>query len=234
MLSSMLVVATEGAWVRLDPRFRAPVRSSAGSTHRTSTPLAKDDSFNPLAPLFGDSSNRKDANPLARLFGKKEDQAGPLSSGLDSAIAAAPLPFKIAGALLKPLAGAVDKALADAQDDQDDLLRQARSALRAQPHLEATLGPEIQVGSVLSSSSSSMSVNGQVQRQLQLQFQVLGRGSALAVAQGASSAAQPMLLTRLVVEVGGRQVEVPPLGSSPGADSSDPSNAIVDVDVEVL
>jgi len=230
----LFLVATEGAWLNADPRVGSLARDRSRYGCRASSPIAATDS-KPLANLSSDARRKKSKNLLARLFGKKDEPAGPLSSGLDEALKSAPIPFRLAGSLLKPLVSALDDAMADAQEDQAALLRQARSAMRMDPGLTAALGSDIEVGGVFSQSSSSVSMDGRGQRQLQLQFQVQAqdRGSTTALAQGASDS-DGMRLTRLVVQTGGGQIEVSLVGAVSSADRDQTSDSIVDVEVEVL
>jgi len=139
------------------------------------------------------------------------------------------LPFKLAGQLLKPLAGALEQAIAESQGDSDELLAQVESALRMDPRARDLLGPNAEVGSVFSSASSSSSVNGQTQRNLQLQFQV--GGGAVGAAQGSASTGGAIQLQTLRLNVGGREINVDILGgaASGGADGS--ADGIIDVEV---
>ena len=81
---------------------------------RTSRPVVCARAASPLA---------EERSPLARLgglnpFGKKK--AGPLTSGLDAVLKDAPLAFKMAGQLLKPLAGILETAIAESQGDANE------------------------------------------------------------------------------------------------------------------
>lgn len=93
---------------------------------------------------------------------------------MDSLLADAPLPVKLAAGMLKPLVTAFEGVMRESVADADDLLLDADRRLK-QDARTATLS----LGSVFSSASSSSSINGVVRKQITLQCQVIDRnGSA--------------------------------------------------------
>lgn len=168
-------------------------------------------------------------NPLARIFGggkKKDEEAGALSQGLDSVLANAPLPFKLAGQLLKPLAGALETALAESQGDAESLLDQARAALHADPRVADLLGTNTEPGGVFSSSSSN--INGQ--RVLVLQFQV-GSSGATGTARGTASPNGALQLEGLRLNAAGATLDVQSVGGGGGGrGGGGAADGIIDVE----
>merc|ERR1719502_1244476 len=72
-------------------------------------------------------------NPLGKLLGEDKKKAGPLTTGLDAVLKDAPLPVKALAQLAKPLVGALESMIEESAADQDALLSEAQSALRADP-----------------------------------------------------------------------------------------------------
>jgi len=152
-------------------------------------------------------------NPFDAInpFKKKEESA--LSKGMDDLLKDAPLPVKMMGALAKPLIESVGSMMAEAADDQAEVLDLAERALRVE------LG-DVRVGQVFGSSSSN--INGQ--KVLSLQF-TISDGSMGALQ---ASGSQKLELTQLQVQDrSGRVIDVLAGGGSGGAGS----DGVIDVDV---
>jgi len=170
---------------------------------------------------------------LGNIFGlkkKEKPSGGALTNGLDQMLKGAPFPLQLAGAMFKPLVGALEQTLAAAQDDTDELLSQARSCLRADNQIRSLLGEDVEVGSVFSTMSSSTTVNGRSQRSIQLQFYVQAKGAqtqAVADAQGVSESGDGMRLTSLRVNLGGRTISVELLRGGNGVGDTD---GVIDIE----
>ena len=116
-------------------------------------------------------------NPLANFFGgDKKKKGGELTANnvIDELLKDAPLPVKALGQIMKPLAGAMETMIKEGAADQDAILQEAQSALRADQRVVQLLGEGVEIQGVFSSSSSSSSMNGQVTKNIMLQAQVQG------------------------------------------------------------
>ncbi len=170
-------------------------------------------------------------NPLANFFGggkKKPKKGGDLAKdGLDALLKDAPLPVKLIGGMLKPLAGMMGDMIAEGAEDANDLLAEAGSALRSDPQVRDLLGSDVEIGAVFSSMSSN--VNGV--KTMQLQAQCAGsKGSGVCAIRGGGTGSAAV--ESIQVQVGGRVITVGSLRGSGGGSSGGGADGVIDIEVE--
>ena len=100
--------------------------------------------------------------------------------------------------------------------DADELLREAENALRVDNNAVALLGPNIQIGSVFSTSSSSSNINGQVRKMIMLQCQCAGAAGNGMVAIRGESDGPNIQVASLQLQAGGQVINVPTLRGGGG------------------
>ena len=120
----------------------------------------------------------------------------------------APLPIRMMGKMFAPLMSSalssVASELGQQQRRMQDLLDDAQTYLVADPSARQALGESIRVQQPISQSSSSTNINGKSTSTIQAVFYVVG-----SQAQGtAQMKANQNGISRLVLEVGGRQMEI--------------------------
>lgn len=189
-------------------------------------------------------------NPLANIFGgeKKKKEGGALTTGLDALLKDAPLPMKALGMLMKPLAQGLETMIAEGAADQDELLNEAQSALRADPRAASLLGDGATIDAVFSTSSSSSSVNGVTRKMIMLQAQASGPAGSGVVAIRGEADGGAVAVTSLSLQAGGQAFEVPTLrgggggsgdvfgggsfgGGAPRGSSGGGNDGVIDIDV---
>ena len=183
-------------------------------------------------------------NPLAKFFGgeEKKPKGGALSTGIDALLKDAPLPVKAMGALLKPLAQGLETMIEEGAADQDMLLAEAQSSLRADPRAASLIGEGASIDGVFSSSSSSSSINGVTKKMVMLQAQASGSfGSGVVAIRGEADGGE-VRVTSLQLQAGGQVVDVPTLrgggggggfggGAPRGGGASVGNDGVIDIDV---
>ena len=183
-------------------------------------------------------------NPLAKFFGgeEKKPKGGALSTGIDALLKDAPLPVKAMGALLKPLAQGLETMIEEGAADQDMLLAEAQSSLRADPRAASLIGEGASIDGVFSSSSSSSSINGVTKKMVMLQAQASGSfGSGVVAIRGEADGGE-VFVTSLQLQAGGQVVDVPTLrgggggggfggGAPRGGGASVGNDGVIDIDV---
>mmetsp|Transcript_9042 Transcript_9042/g.11759 ORF Transcript_9042/g.11759 Transcript_9042/m.11759 type:complete len:256 (-) Transcript_9042:324-1091(-) len=181
---------------------------------------------------------------LGSIFGGKgkSDSLAPtrkrkseLDSAIDTLLKDAPLPVKIAGGLIKGVAGVMGAMVAETQDDVALVLDEAEKAMRFDPKVESILGNQVRCSSPFSQSYSSMNINGKVSKQISLQVGIEGsKASGTASISATTDSTGSIKLNQLLLSTpaGGINVEVLSYngrGSSTTSSRGDPG--IVDVDV---
>ena len=139
---------------------------------------------------------------------QKKEVLNEINGGLDQMLKGAPLPIRMVGKIIAPLMSSVLSTVASELGEQQqrmkDLLDDAQTYLVADPDASQALGESIRVQQPFSQSSSSTNINGKSTSTIQAVFYVTG-----SKAQGtAQLTANLGGISRLVLEVGGRQMEV--------------------------
>ncbi|CAM9856024.1 unnamed protein product, partial [Heterosigma akashiwo] len=109
---------------------------------------------------------------------RRTEPVNDVNSAIDTLLKDAPLPVKLAGGLIKGIAGMAGSMMAETRNDVEEVLDEMNRALRFDPNVQALLGEGAQCGLVLSQSYSSSNINGRVSKQLFLQVQVAGARGA--------------------------------------------------------
>ena len=151
--------------------------------------------------------------------GDKKKKGGELTANnvIDELLKDAPLPVKAFGQLMKPLAGAMETMIKEGAADQDAILQEAQSALRADQRVVQLLGEGVEIQGVFSSSSSSSSMNGQVTKNIMLQAQVQGSfNSGMVAIRGQEDGRNGVQVTGLQLQAGGQVIDVPTLRGGGG------------------
>jgi hypothetical protein len=154
--------------------------------------------------------------------------------------ASLPSQVKLMAGMMKPLIGGLAAAIQESQEDADQLLVEAQSALRADGRITSMLGQDVVVGAVFSTASSSSSMNGVTTKQLSLQCQCSGSsGASGVVAIRGESDGSAVRVVSLQVQAGGQVIDVPTLrggglgggmNGMGGGTSGGGGGAVIDVD----
>lgn len=138
----------------------------------------------------------------------KQEVKDNVSGGIQEILKDAPLPVRMMGKMISPIlskvASDLSESMAEQQQQLETILDDSRLFMLGDDVAVQALGEPIQVGAPFSQSSSTTIINGEKSVSISIGFPVEGsRSSGMAQAQANQNG-----ITRLVLEVDGRQINV--------------------------
>jgi len=143
-----------------------------------------------------------------KLALKKKEVQNEIAGGLDQMLQGAPLPVRMIGKMIAPLFSSAFSGLAAEMGQQQrqlqEILEDAQIYIVADAGARQALGEPIEMQQPFSQSTSTTSINGKSSSNIQAAFYVSGSRAQGIVQLTASEQG----ITRLILEVSGRQMEV--------------------------
>lgn len=143
-----------------------------------------------------------------KLALKKKEVQNEIAGGLDQMLQSAPLPVRMIGKMIAPLLSSAFSGLASEMGQQQrqlqELLEDAQIYIVADAGARQALGEPIEMQQPFSQATSTTLINGKSSSNIQAAFYVSGSRAQGIVQLTASEQG----ITRLILEVSGRQMEV--------------------------